>query len=472
MLQVDIGNQSKQCVHSTILLYRCNNRNKHSPCRAGFYPGYITTAGHIVYEHDVLQREVLVISEQTAFDVDYLRELAYRVQIQGVTFESEASFFNQFHVQNLPHDVLQNRIQVDRRRISDGYFLYIYLEAGLRHNIKDYRVLLNGSLEDTIIGHKDDFKRSFEERWTVGHQCDVEGCKDVLVIDGGLKPHRPICAAKLSGVKEFKEAGVTVIVGCPKMPINESKYCHDHMNSETPIVSGHDITNESRVNLNKYRKSSAISEHAPSDDFFVIESILNIKEEKGMKRFLVKWVGFPEEEATMEPEENIPGFIKKFYEKKSNLGKTLPASTIKHTKTIGGIKHHYLKWDNEEGDWLSEDFFKIINEDGEIVETIIPDCNTRKSRDKRVKRHTLGILIGASPCGIVRMCEELFGSEGVSQVYGICCEYLSNLSFRNLKVLVYDDVCHLVAFALKQKVRHQSVTTEFFSQLKFAIFRL
>ena len=146
------------------------------------------------------------------------------------------------------------------------------------------------------------------------------------------------------------------------------------MNSETPIVSGHDITNESRVNLNKYRKSSAISEHAPSDDFFVIESILNIKEEKGMKRFLVKWVGFPEEEATMEPEENIPGFIKKFYEKKSNLGKTLPAPTIKHTKTIGGIKHHYLKWDNEEGDWLSEDFFKIINEDGEIVETIIILC--------------------------------------------------------------------------------------------------
>ena len=249
----------------------------------------------------MLQREVLVISEQTAFDVDYLRELAYRVQIQGVTFESEASFFNRFHVQNLSHDVLQNRIQVDRRRISDGYFLYIYLEAGLRHNIKDYRVLLNGSLEDTIIGHKDDFKRSFEERWTVGHQCDVEECKDVLVIDGGLKPHRPICAAKLSGVKEFKEAGVTVIVGCPKMPINESKYCHDHMNSETPIVSGHDITNESRVNLNKYRKSSAISEHAPSDDFFVIESILNIKEDKGKKRFLVKWVGFPEEEATIEP---------------------------------------------------------------------------------------------------------------------------------------------------------------------------
>ena len=52
----------------------------------------------------------------------------------------------------------------------------------------------------------------------------------------------------------------------------------------------------------------------------------------------------------MEPEENIPGFIKKFYEKKSNLGKTLPAPTIKHTKTIGGIKYHYLKWDNKEGD--------------------------------------------------------------------------------------------------------------------------
>ena len=109
-----------------------------------------------------------------------------------------------------------------------------------------------------------------------------------------------------------------------------------------------------------------------------------------------------------------------------------------------------------------------MNDDGEIVETTVPACNTRKSRDKRVKQHTVGLLIGASPCGIVRMCEELFGSEAISQVYGICCEYLSNLSLRDLKVLVYDDVCHLVSFAQNQVKIHRNSTTEFFSNLKFA----
>ena len=64
-----------------------------------------------------------------------------------------------------------------------------------------------------------------------------------------------------------------------------------------------------------------------------------------------------------------------------------------------------------------------MNEDGELVETHEPECNTRKSRDKRVKRHTVGLLVGASPCGVVRLVEELFGCEAISQVYGIVAEY-------------------------------------------------
>ena len=55
--------------------YRCNNRNKASPCRAGLYPGYITTHGHIIFDNDVLEREVLVTSEQTGFDIEYINEL-------------------------------------------------------------------------------------------------------------------------------------------------------------------------------------------------------------------------------------------------------------------------------------------------------------------------------------------------------------------------------------------------------------
>jgi hypothetical protein len=452
------------------ITYRCNNRNSANSCRAGICHGYVTTKGHTVYEENVLQQKVLITSDQTGFDIEYLRELSHRIQIQSITFEGEAQFYNRFHCQNLPYDVLPKRALLCRKRISEAFWLYTYLEGGSRHNIRNFQFVEKGNIEDAILKHESQFKKSFNERWTVGHSCDVPGCNDVLVIDGGLKPHRPICAAKLSGVKVFSEAGVTTLIGCPKMPINEKKYCNDHENCETPLLGAKDLCPDSRKHLYNFPNRSAASKAAPTD-LFVIESILDIWEEKDDKQYLVKWVGFPDTEATFEPANKVPGFIRQYYEDETKLGTKLPAPQIKHTKTVDGVKHHYLKWGTEEGDWLSEEFFNIVNDDDEIVEHETLTCNTRKSRDKRVKRHTLGLFVGASPCGVVRICEELYGSEAISQVYGIICEYLSNLSEKHLKALVYDDVCHLAAFAKTQVRVHNTEITTFFSKLKFSIDR-
>ena len=52
---------------------------ENSECRAGHYNGYVTHKGLRIYEDDVLRRQVLVVSNQTAFDIDYLVELHYRV---------------------------------------------------------------------------------------------------------------------------------------------------------------------------------------------------------------------------------------------------------------------------------------------------------------------------------------------------------------------------------------------------------
>ena len=135
---------------------------------------------------------------------------------------------------------------------------------------------------------------------------------------------------------------------------------------------------------------------------------------------------------------------------------------------------HKLVWGGEEGDWVPEDFFKIVTDDGEIIDSNIPGCNMRKSRDKRVKKHTLGLLVGAAPCGVVRILKELHGSESLTQVYGIVIEYLDKLLKQlnlNLRCLVYDDICHLVAFALGQLLLCRNQTTEYFNNLSFAIDR-
>ena len=53
------------------------------------------------------------------------------------------------------------------------------------------------------------------------------------------------------------------------------------------------------------------------------------------------------------------------------------------------------------------------------METLVPEskCNTRKEKDKRVRRHTVGLHIAAWPCGVVPDFAELYGSESISQVH-------------------------------------------------------
>ena len=55
-------------------------------------------------------------------------------------------------------------------------------------------------------------------------------------------------------------------------------------------------------------------------------------------------------------------------------------------------------------------------------------------------------LLRAWPCGVVPLWDELFGSEGMRQVYGIILEWLKSLSEEDRKrilYILYDDMCHL-----------------------------
>ena len=60
------------------------------------------------------------------------------------------------------------------------------------------------------------------------------------------------------------------------------------------------------------------------------------------------------------------------------LGKGLPNPKIKSTKQIGDSVIHKLSWGDDEGsEWVGEDFFKMLDDDGELVSTVLT-CNTRR----------------------------------------------------------------------------------------------
>ena len=150
---------------------------------------------------------------------------------------------------------------------------------------------------------------------------------------------------------------------------NKLWHIYEHQNCDTPIVAAKEVSESSKTKLRSFKRKEASSAQARDDDFFVIEQINEVKDDKGKKKYLVKSVGYPDSQSTWEPEENVPGFIKQYYENGKNIGSKLPAPTIKTSKTVAGVEYHYLKWGSAKGDWLPDEFFKIIGDDGEIVDT-------------------------------------------------------------------------------------------------------
>ena len=110
------------------------------------------------------------------------------------------------------------------------------------------------------------------------------------------------------------------------------------------------MSSRTRKALKDYRDKTKHSEEASNDQVYIIESIMEVTETNGEEVFKVKWFGFPEEAATLEPAKSIPKFIQNYYKDRSKLGKKLPNPRIKHTKKLtDGTNYHFLTWEGEGG---------------------------------------------------------------------------------------------------------------------------
>ena len=368
---------TKQGVH---IEKRCNNRTL--PCRAGHYYGYIKAGTTKVIDNDALQQDFLVTSTQTAFAVDYLWDITLQILFSRATFEGLGQIFNNLHFTNLPYDTLQKRENVFSKRIAEAFYTYAYIELGQRYNLE---MAIPQSLEDAILANKTHLHDFFRTFWTKNHSCDAPGCGSVVTMDGGLKPHRKLCASKLSGVREFETTGIKVVTGCTSIPAPKSKFCQEHQVSESPALLSSQVSKSTRVSLRDHRTNTAASTEASQDNIYVIETILGTKTQDDLRYFNVKWLNFPASESTWEPEENIPKFIQLYFNDENNFGKNLPNPKLKRVKKAGSGLYHLLSWEGESGGkWIHEDFFKLLGEDGEICTSLEDDntCNTRKSRDK------------------------------------------------------------------------------------------
>ena len=88
---------------------KCNNKYPKKPCRVNYYFGYYKYKNKKIFEQDCLRQNILITSNQTAFEVQYLYEVALDVHFSNSNFESLCEKYNNLHFSNLPHDVLQRR---------------------------------------------------------------------------------------------------------------------------------------------------------------------------------------------------------------------------------------------------------------------------------------------------------------------------------------------------------------------------
>ena len=337
----------------------------------------------------------------------------------------------------------------------------------------DIALKLDGSekeIDTAILENLSTLKTKFRKIWSE-HKCETKGCGEILVCDGGMTPHRMVCAARYSGVRTYKETNIKTVVGCGKKPGTNSPFCKEHQNGDQgPVVLAENVSKETRENLRKDQPSSF-----PQDNVFFIKSL--IKYNKSNDTYLVRWANASEKSDSWENEEIIPRFIINWYkEDLDRLGKEIPKPKIKWTKAGGpGEKFYFLSWGNS-GTWvnteeLQESLFDLESQ------AFIPEssCNTRKEKDKRSRRHTVGLHIVAWPCGIIPDFSELFGSESITQVWALLCDFFGDMEpdkQKQLKAFVYDDMCHLKPFSEKDSQKSQSEIAEFFATLKKAVDKL
>ena len=471
---VSVGREANLVIYTRSGTYRgvhvekrCNNRS--TPCRARHYYGFVTTGSTKHIDEDALRQEFLITSNQTAFSVDYMWDITLQVLFSRASFEGLGQIFNNLHFTNLPDDVLQRRENVFAKRISEAFYKYAYIEIGQRYDIE---MTLPHTLDEAILTNKSSLHDVYRTIWTQRHHCDVAGCGSVITMDGGLKPHRKLCASKLAGVREFQSTGIKVVSGCTSIPLPKSKFCREHQFSQSPALLSSQVSKTTRMSLRDHRVSTAASVDASQDNIYVIETILGVKTKEDTLQYQVKWLKFPTSESTWEPEDAIPGFIRLFFKNGDNFGKPLPNPRLKRLKRAGSDVYHLLSWDSENtvDEWVHDDFFKLLGDDGEVYSALEDDntCNTRKSRDKISRRHTVGILVGAFPCGTITLFEELYGSESLSQVYAIMIEYLAGLpklTRENIIEICYDDACHFKKYSENEKRSNLNETTKFMAGL-------
>ena len=434
----------------------CKDRSCRKSYRYGFHH-----ADGIIYE-EPFKRKYLVTCRRTAFEIVYLYEVVLMIYHGQVSFAGVANIYNSLHYLAIKKDM--ERYALYEKRVSRAFFVFALIDTSQRYKIPITFDI--DSIDTTLKKYYESLHLLIQERWGF-HQCDKPGCGRALVIDGGLKPQRKLCAARTAGIYKYRHSSNTTVVGCTRIPTVGKKFCNEHSTSNVPSVPANQLNTDNVRKLRSTVKQQKTEK--TEDDIFTVKGLHGRKKVKGGVSYLVEWVGYAEK--TWEISSNIPKFIRDFYERTGKC--EIPKPRVKTVKKAGTAVYYLLSWDGtDEADQFvpQEDF--AIEED---VDEHSSSCNTMKHHGAKFCHSSAGILIGCYPCGVIPLFSELYGSESISQVFGHVADFIGEVKPSNLEYLLYDDACHLGPYStnyINSKSKSQTEATKVMGGLKHLVDKL
>ena len=118
-------------------------------------------------------------------------------------------------------------------------------------------------------------------------------------------------------------------------------------------------------------------------------------------------------------------------------------------KKAGSAVYYLLSWDGTDApeELVPQEDFNFDDEEAEES-----SCNTQKHHGAKMCHTSAGILIGCSPCGVIPLFEELFGSESKSQVFSHVTDFLGEVNPKSMMMPVTLDLMQPIIQNLRKRL--------------------
>ena len=181
---------------------------------------------------------VFCSTPKTSFDVSFMVECDYQFLYNGATFNGIARAYNAKHRALFLASGRQAYVEyldshegrwLTHERLGDAWFKWTASNFLRSFDaLQAYDLGPQGAdLDKVLLQLLPEYENAFERKFA-RHQCDVFGCKEVLIGDGHVKCRRFVCAT--TNMNFVAQAGFPnggYFKGCTNKPTLKSRWCAD-----------------------------------------------------------------------------------------------------------------------------------------------------------------------------------------------------------------------------------------------------